>query len=213
MSDVERLLSEYIQSHKAGEEANPLAYLDQVSGTDREELAALIDGYLQRTPAAEWDPDAYRGSEAERMVQSLTRSLTGQAGVWPVLLPSLRARAEVKRSELVARLAEALGVGDRREKVAGYYHRMEQGSLDAGGVSARVLEALGGIVGASAESLRRAGEAAAGRAGMAAPGEPAFTRMQHPAPEYAQERAAEERAPEAGAEDWDEVDELFRGGG
>ena len=61
----------------------------------------------------------------------------------------------------MARLAAALGVGDRKDKVAGYYHEMEQGLLPARGVSDRVLDALGRIVGETAQSLRDAGRALA----------------------------------------------------
>ena len=63
----------------------------------------------------------------------------------------------MRRAELVSRLAAELGAGDREAKVAGYYHAMEQGTLPAAGVSDRVLEALGRIVGESAAALRAAG--------------------------------------------------------
>ena len=49
------------------------------------------------------------------------------------MLPRLRDRAGLKRSTLVERLAAALGVSDRQDKVAGYYHEMEQGLLPAAG--------------------------------------------------------------------------------
>lgn len=215
MSDVDRLLSDYISEHRAGGEADPLAYLDQLEGTDREELAELLDAYLQRTPGREWDPDAYRGSAAERLTESLSRSLTGRAGLWPVVLPRLRERAQMKRADLVERLAEALGVGGRREKVASYYHEMEQGSLEPAGVSDRVLAALGAIVGTSAETLRRTGESLpAGKPIEGAP-DAAFTRMQHAPPGYEADEAPQAGAPARSpgtAEEWDEVDELFRGG-
>src|SRR5688500_6415954 len=158
MSDVDRLLSEYIAEHRAGGEADPVEYLDRLEGTDREELAELIDAYLQRTPGQPWDREAYRGSAAERLVEGLDRSLRGQAGMRPMLLPRLRHRAQIKRRSLVESLAENLGVGDQMEKVAGYYNQMEQGTLESAAVSDRVLGALSDIVGASAAALRRAGE-------------------------------------------------------
>ena len=213
MSDVDRLLSEYMAEYRESGGADPLAYLDQLEGTDREELAALLDAYLQRAPGREWDPDAYRGSAAERLVESLNRSLAGRAGLWPVLLPRLRERAQVKRAELVERLGQALGVADREEKVASYYHAMEQGTLESKGVSDRVLSALGKIVGASVESLRKAGEQLAEGVELGDAGtDPAFTRMRAADDqELAAPAAPASRAPE-GDEDWDEVDELFRGG-
>lgn len=217
MSDVDRLLSEYIEEHRAGGEADPVRYLEQLEGTDREELATLLDAYLQRTPAKEWDAEAYRGSAAERLTESLHKALTGQAGLWPVMLPRLRERAKVKRAELVEKLAQALGIGDRSEKVASYYHEMEQGSLEASGVSSRVLEALSGIVGASAESLRRAGQSLAEGTALGEDRmDAAFTRLQSRASAADAEMPATPASPGTARSpeqaEWDEVDQLFRGG-
>jgi len=215
MSDVDRLLSEYISEHRAGSEADPVGYLEQLEGTDREELAALLDAYLQRAPGREWDPEAFRGSAAEQLTQSLSKSLEGRAGLWPVVLPRLREQAKVKRADLVEALAQALGVGASKEKVATYYHEMEQGSLESTGVSDRVLDALGRLVGASAESLRRAGQNLGQAVALEDRADAAFTRMQHAAPEYTDADAAKTPAPARSlgtAEEWDEVDELFRGG-
>jgi hypothetical protein len=212
MSDVEQLLHEYIEEHRSGGEADPLAYLERVEGTDRAELAALIDAYLERAPARTWDPDAYRGSAAERLVESLDRGMRGRAGLWPTVLPRLRERARLKRADLVARLAEGLGVADREQKVAAYYHQMEQGELASGGVSSRVLDTLARIVGASAETLRRAGEPFDPGASGEAPGA-VFTRTARAdAEEEGAPAAPAEARPAAPSEEWDEVDELFRGG-
>jgi hypothetical protein len=209
MSDVERLLAEYVAERGAGGEADPRAYLTRVPPEQRAELAALIDAYLVRAPRAPFNPVAFRGSGAERTVDELERALGGQSGLWPATLPGLRARAGLKRSELVGRLAAALGVGDETSKVAGYYHQMEQGILPAQGVSDRVLDALGQIVGETAQVLREAGRSL---------GPP---RPQTPAPESAFARHATgewdsnpESAgpPSSGTEEWDRVDELFLGG-
>ena len=214
MSDVDRLLAEYIAEHRSGGEANPLSYLEQVEGTDREELRVLLDAYLQRAPARGWDPQQFSGSEAERLTEGLQRSLTGAAGLWPVALPRLRERAQVKRAELVKRLADALGHSQKQEKVGGYYHEMERGGLEASGVSPNVLEALGSIVGASAESLRNLGQAVEGAAAEGG-AQPAFARRARGAElDAGAEDMAEAPAsrPAAAGEEWDEVDELFRGG-
>ena len=138
------------------------------------------------------------------------RLLTGEAGLWPSLLPWLRDRAKVRRGELVKRLAEALGVGDREPKVAAYYHQMEQGQLPSAGVSNRVLEALGRIVGASTEALRRAGEPL-GEGPEAGGREAVFARTARVEQAYEADQAPAAAAPAREAE-WDEVDELFRGG-
>lgn len=103
---------------------------------------------------------------------------------------------------------------------------MEQGRLPASGVSRRVLEALGQLLGRSADALRRAGEGigtVVGGAGAAPSGAAAFTRavrrgLETP-PDDAPPGGRAEGTPPAPAspaerakEEWDEVDELFRGG-
>ena len=90
--------------------------------------------------------------------------------------------------------------------MAGYYHQMEQGLLPADGVSDTVLDSLGKIVGVAGESLRKAGS-------LPAPGPlrmdeaAVFTRTTEAVP------AAGSTAPmaEEPAQEWDEVDRLFRG--
>jgi hypothetical protein len=209
MSDVDRLLADYIAEHRAGGTADPGEYLARASPAQRTELAALIDTYLAHVPRQPFNQAMFRGSSAERTVDELERAIAGQAGLWPALLPRLRDRAGLKRSELVERLAAALGVSDRRNKVADYYHEMEQGRLPAQGVSDRVLESLGRIVGEKAQALRDAGRA------LAPPGQGPATA---PAPAFARRTYNESGMAEAAASpahppaEWDDVDELFRGG-
>ncbi len=213
MTDVDRLLREYIQEHQAGGEADPLAYVERLEGADRAELEALIDGYLARAPGQPWDPEAYRGSPAEQVVTALTESLAGVSGSWPMLLPELRNRARIRRDELVAGLAEKLGVGGREEKVAYYYNKMEHGLLEPSGVSDRVLDALAGIVDTTRDALRRAGE----RVAPPSAGEGAvFARKAYADADHGGEAPAAPASAAAPARDEDierdEVDELFLGG-
>ena len=204
MTDVERLFADYKALQQGGGAADPRPFLERLEGTDREQLAGLIDAYLARAARRPGSMPAPAAAVAE----SLERSLAGSSGLWPSLLPRLRNRARIRRADLVAELAARLGAQAQQPKVASYYHQMEQGLLPASGVSDAVLEALGRIVGYGAEGLRRAGA-------MPAPGGPApaagavFTR---PAP-------GDVPAPEAGAQpgppgeaEWDQVDRLFRGG-
>jgi hypothetical protein len=208
MSDVDQLLAEYVAEHRAGGEADPRAYVARASPAERTELAVLIDAYLVRVPRRAFDPEDFRGSAAERTVDELERALGGQSGLWPTLLPRLRDRAGLKRSELVERLAAALGLRNLTSKVAGYYHEMEQGQLPARGVSDRVLEALGQIVGETTQTLKDAGSSLRPAAeGLDGP-DTAFARRAYPEP-AAPARAAPAPHPE---DEWDEVDELFRGG-
>jgi len=210
MADVERLLSQYIQEHRSGGPADPVEYLDRLEGADREELAALIDAYLVRSPGQAWDAEAFHGSDAELLATRLARSFASEAGLWPVVLPRLRERAQVMRADLVERLAGALGVGDKAEKVEGYYHEMEQGLLDSRRVDERVLAKLGEILGTSAGFLRRAGESL-GEGGGPGQAAPVFTRLTVSEAERIEAPASPGMAEAEEPAEWDEVDELFRG--
>jgi hypothetical protein len=218
MADVEKLFSDYVTEHRAGGEANPRIYLEQVEGTDRRELAELIDGYLVRSPGQVWSAEGYEGSSAQRWVAGMERSMGGEAGLWPILLPRLRERAQITRARLVELLASALGVTGETEKVASYYHRMEQGQLDSTGVSTRVLDALAGIVGSSADALRNAGEQfgegqppSEGTVFARTTGPPPQMYVKHDEEPPGAAAMAAERAPEPDAGP-DEVDRLFTGG-
>jgi hypothetical protein len=212
MTDVERLLTEYKEAHRGGGEADPRPYLERVPGVDRDLLAGLIDAYLAAAPRRPFSAAALGESRAAPVAEEVERSLAGAGGMWPALLPRLRARARLRRAELVAQLAARLGAQAQQDKVGLYYHQMEQGLLPESGVSETVLEALGKIVDSTASALRKAGQ-------MPAPGPPrtdegaVFARATYGAP--AAEGPADEAEPaarERSREEWDEVDRLFRGG-
>src|SRR3954463_898871 len=179
MTDVHRLLEAFIAEDRSGV-ADPAGYLAGLEGADRVELEALIDAYLARAPRRAFDRAAFEASPAGGVVASLA----GSSGTWPAVLPRLRDQARLRRAELVARLAAELGVGGREAKVASYYHAMEQGTLPSAGVSDRVLEALGRIVGESVAVLRAAGTLAPPPP-PAAPAGGAFARVASPAPSFA----------------------------
>ena len=207
MSRVDELLSRYAAAFEEGRSPDAQEYLE-AAGEHRGQLEAALERYLRDAPRRGWDSEAFAGSPAAKVAAGLDRSLGGTAGLWPSLLPRLRARAQLRRADLVGRLASSLGAQGQAEKVGAYYHEMEQGRLPSDGVSDRVLEALGSIVGESAGRLREAGAQGAGPTGPAAPAA-AFARTAAGAPEAS---LAEAGAPEDPAEPWDEVDRLFRGG-
>ena len=96
----------------------------------------------------------------------------------------------------------------REAKTLAYLERMEAGTLDPTGVSRRVLEALGRILGADPGEL----EAAGTFGGFSRPAFAAF-RSDAPPEELARrlEVVADALAAES-PEGFDEVDRLFRGG-
>src|SRR6266536_786078 len=125
MTDVERLLHEFITADRSGGDPEPGDYLRRAGGTDRAELEALIDAYLARAPRRAFDATAFERSAARRVSDGLGRSLGGRGGVWPALLPRLRDRARLRRAELVARLSAELDATGHEAKVGAYYHAME----------------------------------------------------------------------------------------
>ena len=83
MSDVDRLLAEYVAEHRAGGDADPRKFLTRASPPQRTELAALIDAYLARAPRQQFDDASFRGSSAERTVDELERVIAGQGDCGP----------------------------------------------------------------------------------------------------------------------------------
>jgi hypothetical protein len=75
-----------------------------------------------------------------------------------------------------------------------------------------VLEALAGIVGASAEALRRAGAPLSGEPPADEAAAAVFARRATQAPEYGTPDEPLEARDAERASEWDEVDELFMGG-
>lgn len=210
MNDVERLLREFQRDFEAGRAASPSELLARVEGSDRAELEALVDAYLARAPRRPFDRAAFEASPARALVEDLAEALEGEAGTWKAVLPRLRDAARLKRSELVRRLAAGLGVAEREEKVARYYHEMERGLLDPAGVSDRVLSVLAGLIGTTPKRLRDAGS------GMGPVGEPpgaaAFARAAVPAEEHRDQMLAAAPPSPALTGEPDEVDRLFTGG-
>jgi hypothetical protein len=211
MADVKKLLQEFVEEDRTAGPADPLAYLARAEGPDRAELEERIDGYLATAPRRPFDREDFLKSPARAIAEELGRALGGASGTWPALLPRLRHRAQLRRTDVVRRLADELGAHETQvDKVARYYHGMEQGTLPAAGVSDRVLEALGRVVGVTAQRLREAGRAAGGVVPEGA-GAAAFARVGSPDPQYAEPREPPEEPTPAPGEPPDEIDALFTG--
>jgi hypothetical protein len=214
MTDVDRLLREYIERFESGGSVDPGDLLSQTEGKERSKLSALIEGYLEHeAPPQEWDPKAFEGSLSERAVARLAESWSAASGELPSDLVALRNARKITRAKLVQDLADSLGVSGRAEKVAAYYHQLENGRLPTAGISSTVFDALADLLGTTTDKLRAAGEALTPASGQASPGE-LYARKAQPPPEEFAEADTRPAAASPGrpGEEWDEVDELFRGG-
>ena len=134
---VEQLLDEFVGRWTHDE---PLA-VDELlvrAGPQADELAGLIDRFLERAPRRDPTPDAL----------AYVRALDDP--------PLLRARQALglKLDDLAGALVSRLDLGDwARPKVRRYYQELELGQLDPGGVAASVWDALSGLLGRDARRL------------------------------------------------------------
>lgn len=199
----ERILGEFVDAYASGGRPEVDDYLARAVPGERDALAREIAAFLEHAPAPRHGDAARAGIAAEALTRGIA-DLVDEPGLWPALLPALRRRARVRRDELTARLADALGVPGAVAKVARYYHGMEAGTLDPAGVSRRVLLALAPLLEVSARELEGAGAfGPPARMDM----EVAFSRADMAASplEVAPPMAASPEPP-------DEVDRLFTGG-
>jgi hypothetical protein len=210
MSSPDQLLNEFIDAWNAGERPRVEEYLERAPESERDELADLLGTFLEEAPTPRYSEETIAQLRRDPAVVEVAALLESRSGLWPSLLPRLRRRAKLKRDEVVTALAELLGVGGQKEKVAVYYHQMETGRLDPGGVSRGVLEALGRILRVDAKEIQEAGDV-----WLEPPDTLAGVYMRAPTgriPSAAESRAEAPAPEEQWAIEWDEVDRLFRGG-
>src|SRR5262245_7948383 len=118
MTDVDRLLLDYIERFESGGSVDPNDLLEQLDAADRRKLSILIEGYLEHAAKPQdWDAEAFEGSVADRAMQRVAVEWSAGAGE----LVRLRNERKITREDLVTRLADALGVSGARAKVASYY--------------------------------------------------------------------------------------------
>ena len=134
---LEQLFDEFVGRWARDE---PLA-VDELlvrAGPEAEELAVLIDRFLERAP---------RRTPSEEAV-AFVRSLDDP--------PLLRARQALglKLDDLAAALVEKLGLQEKaRVKVRRLYQELELGQLEAAGVTESVWDALAGLLGRDVRGL------------------------------------------------------------
>lgn len=194
MSDVsvEVLFDEYATRYLRGEQPDASEYLERATeGTERDDLADLLDRFLEAVPAR-----APREEEIVLMEARLEKE--------PPLLV-LRRRRKLGRRAVVDALVGRLGLDSaKRDKVAGYYHDLEIGNLDPEPVSSQVWGVLGELLRANARSL-------AGLRGAEPPPTVAAAYHRGPAILYSLEVVAPAPSDEEAADEPDEIDRLFTG--
>lgn len=209
MTSVDRVLSDYVDAWNAGERPDVDKFLERAPEDEREELADLIRTFLLNAPVPAYSEATLAQIQGEPAVKAAAGLLDEQSGQWPELLPRLRRAMKLKREEVVASLVELLGLKGEQARVWAYYHEMESGTLEPSGVSRRVLDALGRILGVSTRDLEDAGRFEATDLSLGA----AYMRpLDGTMSGHLTAESLSYDSPGAAPEEWDEVDRLFRGG-
>jgi hypothetical protein len=206
--DPDRILSEFIDAWNAGRRPDLDEHLARAAEPDRDQLLADITAFVAFAPTPEYDDAALAAIRAEPAVAAGAAAATARGGLFPALLPRLRERAALSTAQLASGLVGALGLSpDREPKTRDYLEQLEAGELEPRGLSGRVLDAMARVLGVPRGDLE-----SASAFGAAAPA--ALFRAEGPAAETIRadlDVLADALAAPSGA-DWDEVDELFRGG-
>jgi hypothetical protein len=131
--DVVALFEEYAAAYARGERPRAQEYLKR-AGPGADELANLIDGWLRTVPVSDPDDD--------------TIALVGAWTAGQPPLVELRSRRGIRVDDVVDALVTSLALNPaKRAKVKRYYQRLEQGLLDPGRVSRKVIAVVKGQVG------------------------------------------------------------------
>ena len=208
-ADLDRVLSEFMDAWNAGRRPDVEDYLERVAPEQRRELADEITNWLTWAPAPDYDEATYERIRVDPLVREVVAAVDRPAGLWPSLLPRLRARARLSVADVATAISKALGIAGREEKAARYLQEMESGTLEPSGVSRRVLDALARVLGVAGSDLEAAGD-------LGWTPRPSATLLRadpgvgEETTQHLEILAEAMAAPSE--EPWDEVDELFRGG-
>ena len=205
-ADLDQILSEFMDAWTSGRRPDVDEHLARVPESQRDELAGLIHSFLTVAPTPDYDDRAFDELRSEPLVRDIV------AVELPSLLTRLRRRADLTVRQLAESLTPDLGVRGQEDKTAGYLDRLEQGDLDPRGVSRRVLDAAAKVLGVASADLVAAANVARG---------PTPSPMLFRAPADVGEDVEQHLevladlvvSPAPQGRQWDEVDELFLGGG
>ena len=218
-TDRDRVLSEFIDSWNAGRRPDIDEHLELVPQEERDGLLEDITSFISWAPTPDYDDDALAAIRAEPAVASAFDSYEQGVSPFPSLLERWRARAALSTSDVASRLVEKLGLAREREaKTQAYVEQLEAGKLSPDGLTSRLLEALSDVLAVPRrrfDALGGLGGATVRAVGAPPPAAaPAMFRAMTDAAETVSEDLDLMAAGMAAKSerDWDEVDELFRGG-
>ncbi len=216
MSTTEQLLSDFIDAWNAGRRPRVRDYLARLpDGPERDDLADRLTSWLEVAPTPAYSEQTRAEIGQAPALARLREATDNDAGLWPAVVPTLRARAGLSIADLAAKLVERFGLDrEQTERTAGYLDRLEAGALDPARISQRLTTALAGILGVGERTFIDAGTYNRGLRPPPAAAGGALFRAAAPAPAAYREdfevlaRAARAPAPPP----LDELDRLFTGG-
>ncbi len=208
-TDRDRILSEFIDAWNAGQRPSIDEHLARVPEREREALLEDLTSYITWGPTPDYDDAVLAEIRAEPAMAAALSAYRSPTASWPALLAARRQALALSADDLAGQLVSALGLATkRRAKTREYLVQAERGELDTGRLAPRLLDALADVLQTSRRELRRAAggwmpvqAAPAFRAGDDA----AMVALDHL-------RLMADAAAAPSEDDWDEVDDLFRGG-
>src|SRR3712207_5973068 len=101
MGDVDALVTRFVEEWNAGRRPSVEDYLDQApEGAARDDLADQISTFLTYAPTPRYDEAAMAQLLEQPAVQAAATAFESEGSAWQSLLPRLRERAGISRSEL-----------------------------------------------------------------------------------------------------------------
>lgn len=159
MTDLDRLLSDFIDTWNAGQSPSVRDCLALANDDrDRSELASRLAAFLDVAPIPAYPPGSLDGARAGSVVDAAVAAFEMRGSGWPTLLPRWRAAARLTLAQLADRVLESAGLRDAdHERAATYLASMERGALDAGSVTERAMNVVARALGVNARDLVAAG--------------------------------------------------------
>lgn len=137
---LETLFDEWVGCYRRGERPDPREYLAR-AGTHREELAALIDGYLAVAPRPEPAPET---------VEVVDAWIRGES---PLVL--LRTRKGLTREKVLDALSTRFRLSrEQRPALGERYHELEAGLLDPARLSRTLATFLAELLQTTEDVIR-----------------------------------------------------------
>ena len=178
MSQVDQLLSEYKEAHRAGS-GDPRPFLSRAPAEDRALLAALIEGYLEQAPRRELEPRraarlrGRAGGGGNPAVAGGSLGTVAGAAASPARAGAHQASRSGARAGGAAGSGVTAGQGGRLLPPDGAGAAARRRSVGHGARRARQDRGGGGRVAAKGRVAARAGALAHGRGGGVHAHEPA----------------------------------------